>query len=115
MGIKEGAKLLLGGKRPNEPPLKKGYFVMPTVFRNVTHDMTIAREEIFGPVGNIIKFSTEEEVLRLANDTKYGLCASVWTPDLAKALRFAKSKIRTGTVWINDHMINSSELPWGAV
>ena len=113
-GIEEGASLLLGGKRPNNPPLDKGYFVMPTVFGNVAQNMTIAREEIFGPVGCILKFSTEEEVLRLANDTVYGLGASVWTADLAKDLRFA-NEIRAGAVWINDHMINSAELPWGGI
>jgi acyl-CoA reductase-like NAD-dependent aldehyde dehydrogenase len=112
LGVKEGAKLVLGGKRPVEPPLNKGYYVMPTVFTNVKQDMTIAREEIFGPVVCIMKFSSEEEVIDLANDNTFGLCASVWTKDMVKAIKFA-NRIKAGAVWINDHLTISPEMPWG--
>ena len=112
IGLKDGAKLVLGGKRPTQPPLNKGYFVMPTVFSNVTHNMRIAREEIFGPVVSLLKFSSEDQVLALANDSVFGLCASVWTKDAPKAIRFA-NQIRGGAIWINDHMVSGAELPWG--
>jgi acyl-CoA reductase-like NAD-dependent aldehyde dehydrogenase len=111
-GIEEGAKLALGGKRPTESPLDKGYFVIPTVFTGVTQNMTIAREEIFGPVACIIKFSDEDKVIEMANDTTFGLCASVWTTNIPKGIRFADA-IVAGTVWINDHQIIGNELPWG--
>jgi betaine-aldehyde dehydrogenase len=111
-GLEEGAKLVLGGKRPTEPPLNKGYFVMPTVFTGVKQDMTIAREEIFGPVACFMKFSSEDEVLELANDSVYGLAASVFTRDLAKGFRFADT-LQAGTVWINNHMDVEGDWPWG--
>ncbi|MDD5702320.1 MAG: aldehyde dehydrogenase family protein [Dehalococcoidales bacterium] len=111
-GIDEGAALLLGGKRPADPPLNKGYFIMPTVFSNVTQNMKIAREEIFGPVAVIIKFSSEDEVIDLVNDTTFGLAASVWTKDSAKGIRFA-NEIQAGTVWVNNHQISGLEVPWG--
>ena len=111
-GIKEGAKLVLGGKRPTEPPLNKGYYVMPTVFTGVTQDMAIAREEIFGPVACILKYSDESQLIEMANDTVYGLCASVWTRNTAKGIRFA-NEINAGTVWINDHMAIGNEMPFG--
>jgi acyl-CoA reductase-like NAD-dependent aldehyde dehydrogenase len=112
-GIKEGAKLLLGGKRPGKPPLDKGYYVMPAVFSGITPKMTIAREEIFGPVACFMEpFSSDEEVIRLANDNIYGLSASVWTRNAPRGIRLA-NQIRAGTVWINDHMIIGAELPWG--
>jgi acyl-CoA reductase-like NAD-dependent aldehyde dehydrogenase len=111
-GIEEGAKLVLGGERPTEPPLNKGYFIMPTAFTGVTQNMTIAREEIFGPVACIMKYSDEDEVIEMANDNTFGLCASVWTKDTAKGIRFA-NEINAGTIWINDHMIIGNDLPWG--
>ncbi|HSW58338.1 MAG TPA: aldehyde dehydrogenase family protein [Dehalococcoidales bacterium] len=112
IGVEEGARLVLGGKRPTEPPLNKGYYVVPTVFADVTQNMRIAREEIFGPTAVILKFSTEEQVIEYANDTVFGLCASVWCKDLPRAIRLA-SEIRAGTIWINDHMIKGAELIWG--
>jgi acyl-CoA reductase-like NAD-dependent aldehyde dehydrogenase len=111
-GIEEGARLLLGGKRPTEPPINRGYFVRPCVFGDVTQNMKIAREEIFGPVACLMKFSTEEEVIRAANDSNFALCASVWTRSAAKGLSFANA-IEAGFVWINDHLIISCEQPWG--
>jgi acyl-CoA reductase-like NAD-dependent aldehyde dehydrogenase len=111
-GLKEGAKLLLGGKRP-KAPLDKGYYVMPTVFSGITPKMTIAREEIFGPVACFMEpFSSDDEVIRLANDNIYGLSASVWTRNAPRGIRLA-NQIRAGAVWINDHMIIGAELPWG--
>jgi betaine-aldehyde dehydrogenase len=107
-GIEQGAKLVLGGQRPNTPPLNKGYYIMPTIFTDVTPDMTIYREEIFGPVACVSKFSSEDEVIKLANDNVYGLNASVWTTDIARGMKFAH-EIQAGTVSINDH------IPGGAI
>jgi betaine-aldehyde dehydrogenase len=111
IGVEEGAKIVLGGERPG-PPLDRGYYVMPTIFKDVTHTMRIAKEEIFGPVACIIKFNDEQEAIQMANDTLYGLCASVWTRDVSKGIRFAQ-EINAGTVWVNEHMLNPKELPWG--
>jgi acyl-CoA reductase-like NAD-dependent aldehyde dehydrogenase len=110
--IDEGATLVLGGKRPMEPPLDKGYFVMPTVFTDVTQDMRIAREEVFGPVVGFLKFSSDDEVLEAANDSVFGLCASIWTRDVARGIRFA-NELQAGTVWVNQHMNLVAETPWG--
>lgn len=111
-GIEEGARVVLGGKRPDTPPLDRGYFVLPTAFTEVTLDMKIAREEIFGPVACIMRFSSEEEVLASANDNTYGLCASVWTKDIGKGIAMA-NKLRAGTVYVNDHITISPDMPWG--
>jgi aldehyde dehydrogenase (NAD+) len=98
-GIQEGAELVAGG--PDRPAgLDKGYFVKPTVFANVRNDMTIAREEIFGPVLSIIPYDTEEEAIRIANDTPYGLSGYVQSGDIERARRVAK-KIRSGNVHVN--------------
>ena len=98
-GIAEGAKLLVGG--PGRPEgIAKGYFVRPTIFSNVRNDMTIAREEIFGPVLAILPYKTEEEAIRVANDTPYGLAGYVWSQDNTHARRVA-SRIRAGQVAIN--------------
>ena len=95
-GIAEGAELIVGGTgRPDSLP--KGYFVKPTIFSNVRNDMTIAREEIFGPVLCILPYHTEEEAVRIANDTPYGLAAYVWSGDNARARRVG-SRIRAGQV-----------------
>jgi acyl-CoA reductase-like NAD-dependent aldehyde dehydrogenase len=110
--IDEGATLMTGGKRPTEPPLDKGFFVMPAVFTDLTPDMTITREEVFGPVVGIYKFSTDDEVLEAANDTVFGLCASVWTKDYARGLRLVNA-LQAGTVWVNQHMNLAPETPWG--
>jgi acyl-CoA reductase-like NAD-dependent aldehyde dehydrogenase len=104
--------LVLGGRRPGAAPLNRGYFVMPAAFTGVTQDMRIAREEIFGPVACIMKFSGEDEVLELANDNTFGLCASVWTRDMARGIRMA-NEIRAGWVWLNEHLVITPELPWG--
>jgi acyl-CoA reductase-like NAD-dependent aldehyde dehydrogenase len=104
----EGARIALGGKRAFET----GYFLQPTVVVDVTHDMTIAREEIFGPAAAILKFSSEDEVIDLANDSEYGLVAGVWTKDVAKALRFTE-RLRVDSVYINMPRTQVAELPWG--
>ena len=104
----EGARIVLGGGRAAE----RGYFLQPTVVVDVTHDMTIAREEIFGPAAAILKFSSEDEVIDLANDSEYGLVAGIWTKDVAKALRFAE-RLRVDSVYINMPRIQMPELPWG--
>jgi aldehyde dehydrogenase (NAD+) len=98
-GISEGAKLVVGGSgRPAS--LAKGYFVKPTIFSNVRNDMVIAREEIFGPVLCILPYSSEEEAIRIANDTPYGLAAYVWSKDPARA-RQVGARIRAGQVILN--------------
>jgi len=98
-GIAEGAKLVAGGEgRPQG--LSKGYYVRPTIFSNVNNDMVIAREEIFGPVLAILPYRDEEEAIRIANDTPYGLAAYIWSNDLARARRVGR-RIRAGRVTIN--------------
>ncbi|MFD2867050.1 aldehyde dehydrogenase family protein [Kurthia populi] len=111
-GKEEGATLLTGGHRLTENGLEEGFFLAPTVFADVTQDMTIVREEIFGPVVTIQKFSTEEEAVRLANDTDYGLAGAVFSNDGAKALRVIK-QVRAGITWVNDYHPTYVEAPWG--
>jgi aldehyde dehydrogenase (NAD+) len=109
-GIQEGAEVLVGGEgRPQG--LEAGYFVKPTVFVNVTNDMTIAREEIFGPVLSVIAYDSEDEAIALANDSKYGLHAGVIGTDLQRARRVA-SRLRAGRVVING-MTDDPQAPWG--
>lgn len=93
-GKKEGAKLEIGGNRIGT----EGYFVQPTVFSNVTDNMTIATDEIFGPVQSIIKFSTLDEVIERANNTRYGLASGIITKDINNALVFAQA-VHAGSVW----------------
>jgi betaine-aldehyde dehydrogenase len=109
-GIEEGAELLVGGAEPPEG-LEKGFFVKPTVFGRVTGDMTIAREEIFGPVLSIMSYRDEEEAIALANDTIYGLAAAVWSGDEDRARRVAR-RLRAGQVEINGAGY-SLEAPFG--
>lgn len=97
-GKSEGARLALGGERVMHET--GGYYVSPTIFDDVAHDMTISKEEIFGPVLSIIGFDTEEEAIRIANDSDFGLAAGVWTANLGKAHRVAR-KLRAGSVWVN--------------
>jgi len=107
IGKAEGAKLLCGGKAVSG----KGYFVEPTIFE-AKNNMRIAQEEIFGPVLCVIKFSSEQEVINIANDTKYGLAAMVWSKDLDKANRVAK-QLRCGQIWINTYGFFYNEAPFG--
>jgi aldehyde dehydrogenase (NAD+) len=110
LGIKEGAKLAIGG---SEKPigLEKGYFIKPTIFTNVNNEMEIAKSEIFGPVLSIIPFDTEEEAIKIVNDTEYGLGNYIQTSDVAKAQRVAK-KLRSGVVYINGNSMDSGT-PFG--
>jgi len=110
-GRKE-AKVALAGDPPDDPALRGGYFVPPTIFYDVSNDMTIAREEIFGPVMSVLPFDTVDDVLRLANDSDYGLAAAVWSRDIKKALNTAKA-LKAGIVWINDSQPAPTEAPWG--
>jgi aldehyde dehydrogenase (NAD+) len=107
-GKKEGAKLLTGGKRVGD----KGYFIEPTVFDGVNDEMKIAKEEIFGPVMNILKFKNVDEVVRRGNQTFYGLAAAVWTRDIQKAHRISNS-LRAGTVWVNCYDVFDAAAPFG--
>lgn len=111
-GKSEGARLVCGGYRLTDGEYAKGFFVKPTVFDDCTQDMTIVREEIFGPVCSIIPFKTEEEAVAMANDTQYGLAGAVFTNDGAKALRVMK-EIRAGILWINCCEPTFNQAPWG--
>ncbi|QED49092.1 aldehyde dehydrogenase family protein [Cytobacillus dafuensis] len=107
-GKKEGARLVAGG----EKAFDKGYFVQPTIFADVEDHMVIAREEIFGPVMSIFVFDTIEEVIKRANDSDYGLAASIWTENIKKG-HYIASKLQTGTVWINDFGLEWETMPFG--
>jgi aldehyde dehydrogenase (NAD+) len=107
-GKKEGATVETGGGRHGD----KGYFIQPTIFSNVTEDMKIMQEEIFGPVCSIAKFETEEEILKTANNTTYGLASAVHTSNLNTAIRVANG-LRAGTVWVNQYNMLHHQLPFG--
>jgi aldehyde dehydrogenase (NAD+) len=111
-GQEEGAELVCGGKRPDTEELKDGFFIEPTIFTQVNNDMKIAREEIFGPVLSVIPFKDEEELIRQANDTRYGLAAGIWTKDIQRAHRVAHA-LRAGTVWVNSYRTLSFNTPFG--
>jgi betaine-aldehyde dehydrogenase len=106
------AKLAIGGGRPADSALARGYFVEPTIFYDVAPRATIAREEIFGPVMSVIPFDSEDEALRIANDSDYGLAAAVWSRDIYRCLRVVK-RLQAGIVWVNHMQPTFVEAPWG--
>lgn len=108
----EGARCVLGGKIPENPSLAEGWFVEPTIFADVSNDMRIAREEVFGPVLSIIPFEDDADAIRIANDTIYGLAAGVWTQDMRRAITMADA-IQAGTVWVNTYRAVSFLAPFG--
>ncbi len=112
IGKEEGATLLCGGKRLTGGDYDKGYYVAPTIFTDATNTMRIAREEIFGPVLTVIRFSTEEEAVAMANDSDYGLGAALWTRDLPRAMRVGRA-LQAGTVWVNDYLTSTPGNPFG--
>jgi betaine-aldehyde dehydrogenase len=112
IGREEGARLLLGGGRPSDPALARGFFVEPTLFTDCANDMRIVQEEVFGPVITVERFSTEEEALRNANSTIYGLSAGFWTRDPDRIRRMSAG-LRFGTVWVNDFNVYFTQAPWG--
>ncbi len=111
-GVSEGARLLVGGKREEVGAFAKGAYVQPTVFTDCTDDMTIVREEIFGPVMSILAYDDEDEVIRRANDTEYGLAAGVLTEDLTRAHRVIH-QLQAGICWINTWGESPAEMPVG--
>jgi betaine-aldehyde dehydrogenase len=112
-GKAEGARLITGGAIPNDVPAE-GNYIQPTVFADVTDDMTIAREEIFGPVMCVLDFDGEEEVVARANASEFGLAGGVFTADMARAHRMA-DQIEAGTFWINTYNLCPVEIPFGGV
>ena len=112
LGVREGARLVAGGTRPAGLP--EGNYLAATVFADVTPDMRIFQEEIFGPVVCVTPFDTEEEAIALANDTRYGLAAYVWTSDLRRAHRVA-GRVEAGMTWVNSHNVRDLRTPFGGV
>ncbi len=108
----DGATCILGGKPYTGEGAKGSRFVEPTIFTNVTNDMRIAQEEVFGPILSVIPFDTEEEAINIGNDIVYGLAAGVWTRDIGRALRMSE-KLKAGTVWVNTYRAVSFTSPFG--
>lgn len=112
LGRAEGARLVVGGSRPDDPQLRNGFFVQPTVFADVDNRMRIAQDEIFGPVASVIPFESEDELIQQANDVIYGLTASAWTNDVKRAHRLAR-ELQAGSVWINVYPAIHWTMPYG--
>jgi betaine-aldehyde dehydrogenase len=111
-GVEEGATVLEGGARPGDLTLASGFYLRPTILDGCTNDMVVAREEIFGPVVSVITFETEDEAIRIANDTPYGLSGSLWTRDGARQLRVARA-LRTGAIGVNSNSSVFPQAPFG--
>lgn len=112
IGKDEGAKVIVGGERNTDGPLSEGAFVKPTILAEVSNDMRVAQEEIFGPVIVVIKFEDEKEAIEIANDSDYGLAGGVFTENINKAFRVARA-VRTGTMWINTYGDLPAGTPFG--
>lgn len=110
----DGARCILGGKSAEGPGLTGGQFVEPTVFADVTNQMRIAQEEVFGPILSIIPFDTEEEAIQIANEIEYGLVAGVWTTHVGRAVRMSRA-LHVGTVWVNTYRAYSYMVPFGGM
>lgn len=112
IGVREGARIACGGKRKTDGDCAKGVFYEPTLLVDVTNDMRVAQEEIFGPVAVVIKFHSEEEVIAMANDSVYGLGGAVWTRDINRAIRVARA-VETGRMWVNCYNQLPAGTPFG--
>jgi len=107
-----GARLVTGGRRAVGPGLETGYFIEPTVFADVKNDSQLAQEEIFGPVLAVIPFDTEAEAIAIANDTRYGLAAGIWSRDIARVMRVSRA-VQAGSVWVNTYRALAAQAPFG--
>ena len=110
--VKEGARLVTGGNAAKGEGLETGFFIEPTIFADVENEMQLAQEEVFGPVLAIIPFETEEDAVRIANDTRYGLTSGVWTTNVSRAMRMVRA-IEAGTVWVNTYRAGQVMAPFG--
>lgn len=107
-----GARLITGGRRATGPGLEKGYFIEPTVFADVSNDSELAQEEIFGPVLAVIPFDTEEQAIAMANNSRYGLAAGIWSRDINRVMRVSRS-MQAGSVWVNTYRALAAQAPFG--